>query len=487
MTHKTVVRFCRGTLSFAVATVFVGCTGKLISEPVGPKAILKPSSGIEYQLLRQDFLIQAQWTLTKCEKRADEKIEDAIVTDFKAVLRPERRADPNHIYRVAIEKLATGAKDVELGMEFYDSAELGGPVIKAMNISAKDKTAEIIKGAIEIAGSVARLVVGVPVSLPLPMCKTKIMEALKQKSILQIEIAKLKHENQVIDKQLSQLSTISQLGDGNMKDVQNAIKSLLDNKQEIMKEIKYKGKILGETLASLRLTVTAKLHPDWEKDEKFTNSLSFDVLDKAKLNWFLSNPQQGIILAEKVTAELRLRFVGSEPIRVTIPNGPIDGLILRQPKDADIFVCRNKCEPQKLDALILAARANEVRLGLEKNELKRLEQEMQLSYRGRFGIPQAGRPIVVPLHNGPFQENGIELVRDAQGRIRKIGYKTNAAIAAGVAALAGNAKQVEGTVGTLSNADLLRKKQELDRLTTEEGLLIKQKSINALRQELQVQ
>jgi len=166
------------------------------------------------------------------------------------------------------------------------------------------------------------------------------------------------------------------------------------------------------------------------------------------------------------------------PVEESIPSATIDGVILRQPKDADLFLCAATCDARELDAVVLSADS----AGTPASD--RLELNGKLAYGGRFAIPQAGRPVVLALHNGPFQENGVELTRDAQGRIVKYAYKTNASLAAGSSALADNAATLGELVTTYQNRDLTRKQRELEELTVEEGLLMKRKSIDGLKDEL---
>ncbi len=314
------------------------------------------------------------------------------------------------------------------------------------------------------------------------------MQALADAGNFRDEIAALGRENHIIDKQLAQLEGISQIDGAGVGTIQQKIRALLKQKQNNMASVKAKSKKLRKVVSLLSLSTTRRLEPEWT-DADLTNSMLVNVIAQANQKWLLKN-SVGLDFSEEkfakeLSAELKLRFVGAEPVRVGIPSGPIDGLLLRQPLDADVFVCRYKCKPEMLDAYLMAARANALRLEVEKDVLKRLEQENNLSYRGRFSVPQAGRPVIIPLHNRAFQNNGIELARDSEGRIQKFGYKTNAAIAAAVTASSDSATRIEGISGTLSNADLLRKQRELDRLTVEEGLLLKQQSIDQLKLELQ--
>ena len=119
----------------------------------------------------------------------------------------------------------------------------------------------------------------------------------------------------------------------------------------------------------------------------------------------------------------------------------------------------------------------------ENRDFKRVSEASSMGYHGRVGIPQAGRLVVIALTNNVFQENGVEFTRDAEGRITKFGYNTNANIAAGAASAAQSLDQIRTIGVTIASADVVKKQQEVARLQAEANLIKAQRELDRLRRD----
>jgi hypothetical protein len=375
-------------------------------------------------------------------------------------------------------------------VNYYDTAELGGRVIKDINVKAQDKTAEIIKGVLDIAGTVVGMATGggfgaVPTDAakkPLH-CKSSVLKALKDNGDLVAYIAKLDNEIEIIDKKLENV------GHGKLGVIQKTIAKLLKSKQAKTKLKAEMGARIANNInnESLQLRVSSLLKPDWNGND-FNSKFKLSVGDIALSQWLsgispmarFSAMNQGE-LSEQLTAEVRIYF-GGQPIRkvcitptrpgaACVENREVSGLIIREPKDGDLFVCKNTCEESDMKRLMSIA---------ETREFTAKAGEKTPGYHGRVGIPQAGRPVIISLVNNPFQDNGIELARDSEGRITKFAYQTNATLAAATQSVAQSTKQISAIGTQIAGRDIARKQAELQRLTLKADLIQAQNRLESL-------
>ncbi len=154
-----------------------GCTTYLMSEHVPPGA--KPSSpGFSYYLPRQSFQITATYELKSCPNangKTSEEINAPLVISQAVTVTELISADSEQHFSIPLDTLTSGWKTTSLTTTLHPNQTL-----KSVGVTVEDKTAQVLKGLVGTAVTVAKISAGVftAAATPKSLCRDEIYSSL---------------------------------------------------------------------------------------------------------------------------------------------------------------------------------------------------------------------------------------------------------------------------------------------------------------------
>ncbi len=422
----------------AAATVGAGCTTAVTSQKLD--GAVEPA-GIVYSLPMLQYDLDVTWTVVECgeEPKVDVNAEVTVLSS----------PDPSATYVLDYTSLSNPTKVSELTVELADNG-----LIKTINASADDRTAEVIQGVFSIVGGVARTLVGAPVpaAAVAPQAKPSVEICTED---TKKDVAALAMHDGILDEKTKAVAaatknserltllvkSMKEPTDALLRQLEEAEMALATAKDSLAEEQAYRAPILAR--------VSQKQNKVWPENGNWpVKNAAVSVPEKAVNRWFVSVPDE---LRKQLSLQLELGSLTSS-VAVSGDFSENQGIYYRHPAPVRFRACR----------------------------LGQCDDGGSIVVKEAFGqAPQAGPVVLLPFDNGPFQNNSLEVEFTAAGQPSKVEYKELRATAqAAVETGAKIAEQLPGLREQLMNA-------ELAKLTRKTQLLEQQKKLADARRALE--
>lgn len=488
----------RRLISAVAVLALASCTSLSSFSDQQPGSKTKALKGVRYSLPLRQYDVEITRALEKCEAQDGKTKAHDVKLSMSAAITPRDVAGESFL--LDYTALSGWTKTTSVAIETYDTG-----VLKSINASADDKSAEIISSTVKAGFGLA----GIAGGFPLPVT-TSTFEALpeeqktfirKQKKPQMLvctdegkkaldEIARLKNrlktETDNLGSLTEKITTLAKRQPiyGLTKKEKEKLSDLLDQQDDLIATIETLQGQLKKAQDKVRFTSVAY----WPRtvDE---NQASFPIDDQAllKLTALLKQADEdksenatqnncgklldtGECLRDKLTASARLLSVVSSTTPVASDGLSIDsteatgqeGIYIRPPAPGVLLICKSKladCTDYNRDYLY------------------RSSAEL---------VPQLGHLQFLPFKNEAFRNNVIALTLRPNGTIEKLEYKTLKAAGEVVANLGADVVgQWAGFVAAREKADkdkaTAKSKAELDALDQQINLLTKQQQLDALQ------
>lgn len=416
-----------------------------------------------------------------------------VELDIGAAITPYALADLEHAYAIDYNLMQDGLKGTDYGVETYANGTL-----KSVNITVDDQTGAALQSAVSGAAKIAAALGGFPLDLspgqagiaggvqpfaqwknaqPVRhLCRPEIRLRLMQRAALQ---AQVEAQSEAV---AAGLKSIGKLEKAQVESIaaRDAAKAALDSMDEndpkqpqaqaLLKKLEADLKAASKAVADARTELAAAEKGSEDTAKRLAavrkaltvststlvrpvaGKLSFPMDDATKAAtaaWTEKGITEGCAPGDascadfekdlRATLSVHAGFHAQAAKSPAASDRPAGGIVYRQPVKAMLLVCR-EAPCVKPDGELVA-------------------EPSAVVLSSPVDLPQLGPLAMLPLKNGPFQNNTIGASFSESGGLSKLTYKSNAAAAEA-------AKAFEGTADTLMKFKDAKRNEEKTKLET---------------------
>ncbi len=483
-------------LSFLIASFGMSCTYLKVSKYKEADTY----EGALYYLPKSEFHVTVSNVLQQCPyiiKMKKEEWRLYLKVKTKIAVTSQSVADLSNTYLIEYRELESMTKKFDFDLQYHPNG-----MIKSINTSADDQTAEIAIALAKVAATVALVqgvgpagLLAIPTLLPqetktrgnvetISVCSKKVQIALEnidsQKKNVAVKLTEIKrkiNEIKLLRKSIEEATENAP----SIKDLERSLKELT----QLHAELEGLNQEYNDSLDILTVEKTFKfattdqivLSPKEESLEKWFRDDMSQILigqryltDAAKI---LSVSFEIPELRENMEINVNYSIKDGKPYQFKRPTMPVNGIVYRQAVLVDAQITR-----------------------------KDSDENVETLWKDRINLVDAGPIAVLPFVNKAFQENHFSATFSESGMLNSVKYSSNAPAEEASAALGEIAEEYskykiqraqikeaekkadnQETVDSLNNQiELIKKQKELSDLTK-----VEDKELSDLKYNLELQ
>lgn len=483
----------------------VGCTTSLgLTSDMRTDSKSDAIAGVSYSLPMLQYDLKISRTLTQCEGKAivrnaagqaltnpDGSLQTKDVDEIAFAISATAKEAyiPGETYLVDHTSLGAPTKTSSVTMEFHENGTL-----KSVNLTAEDKTQEVIKNSVSTLVGVASIASGLPVGTAalgadhVLVCRQSTKNALGDVKLAEAAVKKATADLKSKTKELTdEVGTFSKIGGiAALSSAQKSkLKTLSDEQRALMVTLALANEDLANKKKPLSLDVRFRWPSAFNKLDS-TGDARFALSASQKAKWrglfelkapvtIKSGGKQVCVIPPAANAAdisrvetdieecLSDRLLVSALLRPTIlrtvtdehkiqvsddPKKKMGGMLIRPPEAGYLRVCK---EIDPADCAISAS-AKEIVLEPEEPSV----------------VPQLGQLRLLKFENGPFENNVMAFSLADSGALEKFEYKELAAQAVGISAAASDTvSQIGGFLTDLRKFEAEQEAKEKEEAKSE--------------------
>lgn len=475
--------------------VLASCTSLTSYSDRQPEHKTQALEGVRYSLPMRQYDIEITRSLEKCESKKDGK--DIADVELSMSAKVTARDVAGESFLLNYTDLSGWTKTTSIAIETYDTG-----VIKSLNASADDKSAEIVSATVKTGFGLASIAGGFPISAAQVLAQPKNQQtayALKPSQVLvctdagKTALGKIsEHKSQLkadTDKLEKLTDAITQLTArqpvyGLTRKEKDKLSSLLDQQHDVIAA-------LATTQDNLRKAQDKVRHTrvEYWPGKVGESSADFPIDQQAlrKLGALLT-VESRLIVGKDVPNDCGKELTTPEWClqQKLAASAKLFPLLASADTVKDDQIIDSK-EPKGQQGIYIRPPAPGILLICKSQEMACMENSTDYLYRSSAElVPQLGHLQFLPFKNEAFRNNVIALVLRPNGTVEKLEYKTLKAAGEVAANLGADlVGQWAGFAQARDKAEkdeaAARNKAELDALDQQINLLTKQQQLDALQ------